>query len=99
MGMGEGCFRVDADPLERAQNILGCWGISTSSSSLTEHNFTYRRPFPTLLSRQQNQHQKCNLHKIYASSFIVVLACGAHLFIFLTSVAHYKITQYTDGKY
>lgn len=39
------------------------------------------------------------VHKIYASSFIVVSACGSHLFVFLTWIAHSQFTQYTDGKY
>lgn len=79
-----GCFQVGTDPLKKAQNILGCWGISTSSSSLIEDDCTNGRSFPTIPSHWQNQHQRSNLYKIYVTSFIVVPAYGAHLFIFLT---------------
>lgn len=79
-----GCFRVDADPPERAQNILGLGNISISSYSLIEGNFTNKRPFPTIPSHQQNQHQRGNPYKSYLSSFMVVSACRAHLFVFLT---------------
>lgn len=84
IGMGEGVFQSLCRSARKSSKHLGLGGIATSSSSLTEDNFTNREPFPTIPSHQQSQYQKCNLYKICVSSFMGVPACGAHLFVFLT---------------